>query len=128
MQNTTGSFQVPRLALVSVDIEITIYLLHYSLTIYFILTLIVSVLSRHERNDDSFICWICKYTFAFKTQLDRHMASHKPGRDKVNFTCVLSLTIWLPYICYSVKSIVCWLANILDIFYRPNFLSLISTL
>nr|CAB3267909.1 ZF(C2H2)-33 zinc finger protein [Phallusia mammillata] len=42
---------------------------------------------RHEKNEDNFVCGTCKYTFAYKTQLDRHLASHKPGRDKVCKFC-----------------------------------------
>ncbi|XP_048404943.1 zinc finger E-box-binding homeobox 1b isoform X8 [Stegostoma tigrinum] len=37
---------------------------------------------RHEKNEDNFSCSICSYTFAYRTQLDRHMASHKSGRDQ----------------------------------------------
>ncbi|XP_051872508.1 zinc finger E-box-binding homeobox 1b isoform X1 [Pristis pectinata] len=37
---------------------------------------------RHEKNDDNFSCSLCRYTFAYRTQLDRHMASHKSGRDQ----------------------------------------------
>ncbi|XP_078485544.1 uncharacterized protein LOC144744542 [Ciona intestinalis] len=37
---------------------------------------------RHEKNEDNFTCSTCGYTFAYKTQLTRHMAAHKPGRDK----------------------------------------------
>ncbi|XP_072364456.1 zinc finger E-box-binding homeobox 1b isoform X3 [Scyliorhinus torazame] len=37
---------------------------------------------RHEKNEDNFSCSLCSYTFAYRTQLDRHMASHKSGRDQ----------------------------------------------
>ncbi|XP_030628349.1 zinc finger E-box-binding homeobox 2b isoform X1 [Chanos chanos] len=37
---------------------------------------------RHEKNEESFSCPLCNYTFAYRTQLERHMATHKPGRDQ----------------------------------------------
>ncbi|XP_051866578.1 zinc finger E-box-binding homeobox 2-like isoform X1 [Pristis pectinata] len=37
---------------------------------------------RHEKNEDNFACPLCNYTFAYRTQLERHMATHKPGRDQ----------------------------------------------
>ncbi|XP_059503434.1 zinc finger E-box-binding homeobox 2b isoform X2 [Stegostoma tigrinum] len=37
---------------------------------------------RHEKNEDNFSCPLCNYTFAYRTQLERHMATHKPGRDQ----------------------------------------------
>ncbi|TRY55612.1 hypothetical protein DNTS_021492, partial [Danionella cerebrum] len=37
---------------------------------------------RHEKNEESFACPLCSYTFAYRTQLERHMATHKPGRDQ----------------------------------------------
>ncbi|XP_042188547.1 zinc finger E-box-binding homeobox 1b isoform X3 [Callorhinchus milii] len=37
---------------------------------------------RHEKNEDNFSCSLCSYTFAYRTQLDRHVASHKSGRDQ----------------------------------------------
>lgn len=39
---------------------------------------------RHEKNEDNFSCSLCSYTFAYRTQLDRHMTSHKSGRDQVS--------------------------------------------
>uniref|UniRef100_A0A452ULJ7 Zinc finger E-box-binding homeobox 1 n=1 Tax=Ursus maritimus TaxID=29073 RepID=A0A452ULJ7_URSMA len=38
---------------------------------------------RHEKNEDNFSCSLCSYTFAYRTQLERHMTSHKSGRDQV---------------------------------------------
>ncbi|XP_026875102.2 zinc finger E-box-binding homeobox 2b isoform X2 [Electrophorus electricus] len=37
---------------------------------------------RHEKNEENFSCPLCSYTFAYRTQLERHMATHKPGRDQ----------------------------------------------
>ncbi|XP_046886728.1 zinc finger E-box-binding homeobox 2b isoform X2 [Hypomesus transpacificus] len=37
---------------------------------------------RHEKNEENFACPLCNYTFAYRTQLERHMATHKPGRDQ----------------------------------------------
>ncbi|KAI7807981.1 zinc finger E-box-binding homeobox 2 [Triplophysa rosa] len=37
---------------------------------------------RHEKNEENFACPLCSYTFAYRTQLERHMATHKPGRDQ----------------------------------------------
>ncbi|XP_059417941.1 zinc finger E-box-binding homeobox 2-like isoform X2 [Carassius carassius] len=37
---------------------------------------------RHEKNDESFPCPLCSDTFAYRTQLERHMATHKPARDQ----------------------------------------------
>lgn len=39
---------------------------------------------RHEKNEDNFSCSLCSYTFAYRTQLERHMTSHKSGRDQVS--------------------------------------------
>ncbi|XP_062362938.1 zinc finger E-box-binding homeobox 1 isoform X4 [Cinclus cinclus] len=41
---------------------------------------------RHEKNEDNFSCSLCSYTFAYRTQLDRHMTSHKSGRDPRHVT------------------------------------------
>ncbi|KAK7893504.1 hypothetical protein WMY93_022656 [Mugilogobius chulae] len=38
---------------------------------------------RHEKNEENFACPLCNYTFAYRTQLERHMATHKPARDQV---------------------------------------------
>uniref|UniRef100_A0A673YID4 Zinc finger E-box-binding homeobox 1 n=1 Tax=Salmo trutta TaxID=8032 RepID=A0A673YID4_SALTR len=32
---------------------------------------------RHEKSEDNFSCSQCSYTFAYRTQLDRHMTQHK---------------------------------------------------
>ncbi|XP_052454939.1 zinc finger E-box-binding homeobox 2-like isoform X2 [Carassius gibelio] len=37
---------------------------------------------RHEKNEENFACPLCSYTFGYRTQLERHMATHKPGRDQ----------------------------------------------
>ncbi|KAG9277544.1 zinc finger E-box-binding homeobox 2 isoform X2 [Astyanax mexicanus] len=37
---------------------------------------------RHEKNEENFSCPLCNYTFAYRTQLERHMTTHKPGRDQ----------------------------------------------
>ncbi|XP_012683875.2 zinc finger E-box-binding homeobox 2a isoform X3 [Clupea harengus] len=37
---------------------------------------------RHEKNEESFPCPLCSETFAYRTQLERHMATHKPARDQ----------------------------------------------
>ncbi|XP_051562879.1 zinc finger E-box-binding homeobox 2b isoform X2 [Myxocyprinus asiaticus] len=37
---------------------------------------------RHEKNEENFACPLCSYTFAYRTQLERHMATHKPGREQ----------------------------------------------
>uniref|UniRef100_A0A672P3F7 Zinc finger E-box-binding homeobox 2-like n=1 Tax=Sinocyclocheilus grahami TaxID=75366 RepID=A0A672P3F7_SINGR len=37
---------------------------------------------RHEKNDESFPCPLCSDTFAYRTQLERHMATHKPASDQ----------------------------------------------
>lgn len=39
---------------------------------------------RHEKNEENFACPLCSYTFAYRTQLERHMATHKPARDQVS--------------------------------------------
>nr|XP_035955502.1 zinc finger E-box-binding homeobox 1 isoform X5 [Halichoerus grypus]XP_035955503.1 zinc finger E-box-binding homeobox 1 isoform X5 [Halichoerus grypus]XP_035955504.1 zinc finger E-box-binding homeobox 1 isoform X5 [Halichoerus grypus]XP_035955505.1 zinc finger E-box-binding homeobox 1 isoform X5 [Halichoerus grypus]XP_035955506.1 zinc finger E-box-binding homeobox 1 isoform X5 [Halichoerus grypus]XP_035955507.1 zinc finger E-box-binding homeobox 1 isoform X5 [Halichoerus grypus]XP_03595550 len=41
---------------------------------------------RHEKNEDNFSCSLCSYTFAYRTQLERHMTSHKSGRDQRHVT------------------------------------------
>uniref|UniRef100_F6PQ23 Zinc finger E-box-binding homeobox 1 n=1 Tax=Ornithorhynchus anatinus TaxID=9258 RepID=F6PQ23_ORNAN len=41
---------------------------------------------RHEKNEDNFSCSLCSYTFAYRTQLERHMTSHKAGRDQRHVT------------------------------------------
>ncbi|XP_053261975.1 zinc finger E-box-binding homeobox 2 isoform X4 [Podarcis raffonei] len=37
---------------------------------------------RHEKNEENFPCPLCNYTFAYRTQLERHMVTHKPGTDQ----------------------------------------------
>ncbi|XP_035285122.1 zinc finger E-box-binding homeobox 1-like [Anguilla anguilla] len=37
---------------------------------------------RHEKSEDNFSCSLCSYTFAYRTQLDRHMTAHKSGREQ----------------------------------------------
>ncbi|XP_056868733.1 zinc finger E-box-binding homeobox 1b isoform X2 [Takifugu flavidus] len=37
---------------------------------------------RHEKTDQSFSCPDCDYSFAYRAQLERHMAVHKSGRDQ----------------------------------------------
>ncbi|XP_028319151.1 zinc finger E-box-binding homeobox 2b isoform X1 [Gouania willdenowi] len=37
---------------------------------------------RHEKNEENFACPLCNYSFAYRTQLERHMATHKPARDQ----------------------------------------------
>ncbi|KAG7487471.1 hypothetical protein MATL_G00023900 [Megalops atlanticus] len=32
---------------------------------------------RHEKSEDNFSCSVCSYTFAYRTQLERHMTAHK---------------------------------------------------
>ncbi|CAB1340762.1 unnamed protein product, partial [Coregonus sp. 'balchen'] len=34
---------------------------------------------RHEKSEDNFSCSHCSYTFAYRTQLERHMTAHKAG-------------------------------------------------
>lgn len=45
---------------------------------------------RHEKNEENFPCPLCNYTFAYRTQLERHMVTHKPGTDQVWGGLVLS--------------------------------------
>ncbi|XP_041717280.2 zinc finger E-box-binding homeobox 1 [Coregonus clupeaformis] len=41
---------------------------------------------RHEKSEDNFSCSHCSYTFAYRTQLERHMTAHKAGRDQRHVT------------------------------------------
>ncbi|XP_061094145.1 zinc finger E-box-binding homeobox 1b [Conger conger] len=41
---------------------------------------------RHEKSEDNFSCSLCTYTFAYRSQLDRHMTVHKSGRDQTHVT------------------------------------------
>lgn len=38
---------------------------------------------RHEKTHESFGCPHCSYSFAYRAQLERHMAVHKGGREQV---------------------------------------------
>ncbi|KAG7281597.1 hypothetical protein CRUP_033707 [Coryphaenoides rupestris] len=42
---------------------------------------------RHEKSEDNFSCSHCSYTFAYRTQLERHMAAHKLARDQKPYEC-----------------------------------------
>lgn len=53
---------------------------------------------RHEKNEDNFSCSLCSYTFAYRTQLDRHMTSHKSGRDQVS-------AVWIKDLLSSVTTL-----------------------
>ncbi|XP_051556909.1 zinc finger E-box-binding homeobox 1-like isoform X3 [Myxocyprinus asiaticus] len=37
---------------------------------------------RHEKSDDNYCCSICSYTFTYRTQLVRHMTSHRHVREQ----------------------------------------------
>ncbi|XP_029282422.1 zinc finger E-box-binding homeobox 2a isoform X3 [Cottoperca gobio] len=37
---------------------------------------------RHEKNEESFACPLCADTFGHRTQLERHMTTHKPAREQ----------------------------------------------
>uniref|UniRef100_UPI0037E7EF7E zinc finger E-box-binding homeobox 2a isoform X2 n=1 Tax=Semicossyphus pulcher TaxID=241346 RepID=UPI0037E7EF7E len=37
---------------------------------------------RHEKNEESFSCPLCADTFSHRTQLERHMTTHKPAPDQ----------------------------------------------
>ncbi|KAM6948662.1 zinc finger E-box-binding homeobox 1 [Aplochiton taeniatus] len=41
---------------------------------------------RHEKSEDNFSCSQCSYTFAFRTQLERHMTQHKSTREQRHVT------------------------------------------
>ncbi|XP_067433544.1 zinc finger E-box-binding homeobox 1b [Thunnus thynnus] len=41
---------------------------------------------RHEKTEECFSCPECSYTFAHRSQLERHMTAHKPGRDQRHIT------------------------------------------
>lgn len=56
---------------------------------------------RHEKNDESFPCPLCSDTFAYRTQLERHMATHKPARDQVRWGSPQSVhTLSASYSCF----------------------------
>uniref|UniRef100_A0A3B3IKJ1 C2H2-type domain-containing protein n=1 Tax=Oryzias latipes TaxID=8090 RepID=A0A3B3IKJ1_ORYLA len=40
------------------------------------------IMNRHKRNDESFACQLCTGTFDSSSLLDRHMTTHKLGREK----------------------------------------------
>ncbi|XP_071788709.1 zinc finger E-box-binding homeobox 2-like isoform X1 [Asterias amurensis] len=42
---------------------------------------------RHEKTISNFSCPECNYCFAYKSQLERHMATHMPGRNQVCDIC-----------------------------------------
>ncbi|XP_071489919.1 zinc finger E-box-binding homeobox 1-like isoform X1 [Diadema antillarum] len=42
---------------------------------------------RHEKTFNNFSCPECNYCFAYKSQLERHMATHMPGRNQVCEIC-----------------------------------------
>ncbi|XP_002740624.1 uncharacterized protein LOC100372442 [Saccoglossus kowalevskii] len=42
---------------------------------------------RHEKNANNYACSECNYSFAYKSQLERHMATHMPGRDQICEIC-----------------------------------------
>ncbi|RXM33957.1 Zinc finger E-box-binding homeobox 2 [Acipenser ruthenus] len=54
---------------------------------------------RHEKNEENFACPLCNYTFAYRTQLERHMATHKPGRDQETFPGPIPLHQHERYMC-----------------------------
>uniref|UniRef100_A0A3Q3MJ56 Zinc finger E-box binding homeobox 2a n=1 Tax=Mastacembelus armatus TaxID=205130 RepID=A0A3Q3MJ56_9TELE len=37
---------------------------------------------RHEKNEETFTCPLCADTFSHRSQLERHMTTHKPTRDQ----------------------------------------------
>ncbi|XP_052403779.1 zinc finger E-box-binding homeobox 1 isoform X1 [Carassius gibelio] len=37
---------------------------------------------RHEKNEDNYCCSLCSYTFTYRTQLVRHMTSHRHIREQ----------------------------------------------
>ncbi len=72
---------------------------------------------RHEKNEENFACPLCSYTFAYRTQLERHMATHKPGRDQVSRTSSLALpcSSSISNALYSLgEKISFWLAIIIN--------------
>ena len=42
---------------------------------------------RHEKTVNNFACPECNYCFAYKSQLERHMATHMPGRNQICDIC-----------------------------------------
>ncbi|XP_041460253.1 zinc finger E-box-binding homeobox 2-like isoform X3 [Lytechinus variegatus] len=42
---------------------------------------------RHEKTFNNFSCPECNYCFAYKSQLERHMATHMPGRNQICDIC-----------------------------------------
>lgn len=57
---------------------------------------------RHEKNEENFACPLCNYTFAYRTQLERHMATHKPDRDQVRIMCPRFLLLLLFSITFRI--------------------------
>ncbi|KAL6100320.1 zeb2 [Pungitius sinensis] len=39
---------------------------------------------RHERSEESFSCPLCADSFSLRSQLERHMTTHRPTRDQVS--------------------------------------------
>ncbi|KAJ8351582.1 hypothetical protein SKAU_G00230580 [Synaphobranchus kaupii] len=37
---------------------------------------------RHEKNEENFTCPLCSFSFAHRAQLERHVATHKPGQEQ----------------------------------------------
>ncbi|XP_031694951.1 zinc finger E-box-binding homeobox 2-like [Anarrhichthys ocellatus] len=42
---------------------------------------------RHEKNEESFTCPLCADAFVHRSQLERHMTTHKAVTDQVKHTC-----------------------------------------
>lgn len=59
---------------------------------------------RHEKNEENFACPLCNYTFAYRTQLERHMATHKPARDQVRQGFLILLFSVFPPLAVSFPS------------------------
>ncbi|XP_051553154.1 zinc finger E-box-binding homeobox 1-like isoform X2 [Myxocyprinus asiaticus] len=41
---------------------------------------------RHEKSDDNYCCSFCSYTFTYRTQLVRHMTSHRNVREQLTIS------------------------------------------
>lgn len=54
---------------------------------------------RHEKNEESFACPLCADTFSHRSQLERHMTTHKPTRDQVKHTWMNPLPFLLWFFC-----------------------------
>lgn len=77
---------------------------------------------RHEKNDESFPCPLCSDTFAYRTQLERHMATHKPARDQVRRGPPQSVPALITSSCYRNLGSLCKDAAslILSLFTHPR--------